>query len=93
MRERAMSNILHTVISLFFSLLILAFFVSMIFTWLPIPPSNPVRGFFDRIARPIVAPIDQRIPPIGVIRISFFIAIWAMYFTRNVFLDALPPTW
>ena len=87
------SNILHTVISLFFGFLILSFFVSMVFSWLPIPPSNPIRSFFDGIVRPIVAPLDQRIPPIGFLRLSFLVAFWALFFTRNLFLDALPPSW
>ncbi|MBA3823854.1 MAG: YggT family protein [Ktedonobacterales bacterium] len=88
-----MSNILHTVISLFFSFLILSFFASMIFSWLPIPPSNPIRHFFDNIVRPIVAPLDRVIPPIGIFRLSFLIAFWALFFAQNLFLSALPANW
>jgi len=88
-----MSNILHTAISLFFNFLFVSFFVSMVFSFLPIPPSNPVRGFFDGIVRPIVTPLDRRIPPVGMFRLSFLIAVFAVLFAQNLFLAALPPNW
>jgi uncharacterized protein YggT (Ycf19 family) len=86
-------QIAHTLINVFFGFLIIAFLVSMVLSWLPIAPANPFKRTVDRIIQPILGPIDQRIPPLGFLRISFFIAIWAVFFLRDLFLNALPASW
>jgi uncharacterized protein YggT (Ycf19 family) len=86
-------HIASTIVSAFFGFLIIAFLVSMVLSWLPIAPANPFKRTVDRIIQPILGPIDRRIPPVGFIRISFFIAIWAVFFLRELFLNALPGAW
>ncbi len=88
-----MNGIAHLIVQLFFGFLILAFIISMLLSWLPIAPSNPIKLFFNRIINPIVAPLDRRIPPMGMFRLSFLFAFWALLFARGLFLAALPASW
>jgi YggT family protein len=84
---------IHAIAQLFFGLLIIIMIVSMVLSWLPMPAVAPVKRFLDTLTQPIVGPLDQRIPPFGIFRLSFLIAFWALLFARALFLAALPPNW
>lgn len=84
---------IHLLTQAFFSFLLIVFFLSMILSWLPISPANPVSRFCNLIIGPILAPFDQRIPPIGMFRISFLIAWWSILFVEQLILIALPKAW
>ena len=83
----------HRLVQLFFGFLIIAFLVSMVMSWLPISPSNPIKLIVNRIIQPILAPLDQRIPPVGMFRLSFLFAFWGLIFAQSLFLAALPLNW
>jgi YggT family protein len=86
-------HLAHLLIQIFFYFLIGAFLVNMLLSWFPVSPSNPIKRFFTMIIAPILDPLDRRIPPIGIFRVSFIIAFWALIFTQSLFLAALPATW
>jgi len=86
-------GLIHTLVQVFFYFLIAVVFVSFIISWLPINPDNPVSLFLNRILRPLREPLDRRIPPIGFLNISFLILIWAINFTMQLILYALPASW
>jgi YggT family protein len=83
----------HTITRLFFGFLIIAFLINMVLSWFPISPANPFRRFFSTIIAPILDPLDRRIPPIGIFRVSFLIAFWALFFASSLFQVALPAGW
>lgn len=82
-------SLLSWTVQVFFAFLIISFFVSMILSWMPIAPSHPVNRFFGTITRPILEPFDRRIPPVGMFRISFLIAFWALFFVRQMLMYGL----
>ncbi len=86
-------HIAHTIIQIFFGFLIVTFLVNMVLSWFPISPSNPIRRVSSQIIAPILDPLDRRIPPVGIFRVSFIIAFWAVFFARGLFLAALPSGW
>jgi uncharacterized protein YggT (Ycf19 family) len=86
-------DILHLVNRLFFGFLILSFFMTFILSFLPLNPGNPVSRFFNMIVAPVREPLDRRIPPLGVIRITFIIAMWALFFMMQLVNVALPSGW
>jgi YggT family protein len=83
----------HLLVQIFFYFLMGAFLVTMLLSWFPVSPSNPIKRFCTMIIAPILDPLDRRIPPIGIFRVSFIIAFWALIFARGLFLAALPTTW
>lgn len=93
------SGLLHLVIDLFFRLLILAIFVRVILSWLPLPPGNPFTRFFTNLTDPILMPIAKRIPAgvVGFFDLSLIIALffswWALGLLDAIFLSALPAGW
>ncbi len=83
----------HTITKLFFGFLIIAFLINMVLSWFPISPANPFKRFITRIIAPLIEPLDRRIPPIGIFRVSFLIAFWALFFASSLFQAALPAGW
>lgn len=86
-------DIAHTVVQLFFAFLIIAFLAQMVLSWIPQLSGSPFSRFVNRITGPIIDPLDRIIPPIGIFRISFLVAFWALLFVRGLFLTALPANW
>lgn len=84
---------IHLVIQLFFSFLILCVIIGILLTWLPIARDNPVSRFIEIVTAPVKSPFEKRIPPIGFLNITPIIVIWALYFTMNLILAALPGAW
>lgn len=88
-----MDGPLHIAIGLFFTFLLIAVIANVILSWLPISPGNPVSRFVSAVVYPIREPLDRRIPPLGMINITPFIAIWAIWFVRGLILFAIPQSW
>lgn len=84
---------IHLIVSWFFWALIISLFVNAILSWLPLAPGNPIVRFFNTIVRPIVAPLDRRIPRVGMISISYLLAFFVISFLRSLILYALPINW
>ncbi len=86
-------EILHFVVRIFFGFLIVAFFASWILSFFQLGAGNPILRFVNIVIGPIREPLDRRIPTIGVLNVSFLVALWALFFVMNLILIALPPTW
>ncbi len=52
-----------------------AIFIRIIFSWTGIDPENPVAVFLREITEPILAPIRQFIPRIGMLDLTPMVAI------------------
>ena len=69
--------ILFDLAELYFIILIVRAILSW-FPYNPHSPLNPVRSFIYAITEPVLAPLRRIIPPIGMIDISFLVAIIVM---------------
>lgn len=85
-------NILHTVISLFFAVLIILLIVRWILSFF-VKEGNPIMLFMIRCTDPMIAPVRKRIPPVAFIDISWFFVWSALIIMRVLLLQALPYGW
>ncbi len=84
---------LHTIVNVFFYVLIFLFFINFILSFFSLPPSNPVVRFVSLAIRPVYEPFERRIPPAGIFNIAYLVAIWALYFINGMIQYALPARW
>jgi YggT family protein len=57
-----------------------AIFIRIIFSWIGMDPSNPVAIFLNNITEPILAPIRQFIPRVGMLDLTPMVAIILLMF-------------
>lgn len=72
---------------------IVILFVRAILSWFPFNPSsplNPVRRVVFAITEPVLAPFRRIIPPIGMIDISFIVAIIVVQLIVQNVLGRIP---
>ena len=53
----------------------MAIFIRIIASWIAVDPRNPLMAFLHEITEPILAPIRQFMPRIGMIDLSPMVAI------------------
>lgn len=88
-----MFSLLHWAVRLFFGFLIVCFFMTFILSFLPLDPGHPVNRFFNTVIAPVRDPLDRRIPPVGMFRISYIVAFWGLFFVMQLLLATLPAGW
>jgi YggT family protein len=74
-------------------LYVLVLFIRAILSWFPYDPQsplNPIRRVVFTITEPVLAPFRRIIPPIGMIDISFIVAIIAVELFVRVVLARIP---
>lgn len=74
-------------------LYIVILFVRAILSWFPFNPSsplNPVRRVVFAITEPVLAPFRRIIPPVGMIDISFIVAIIVVQLIVQNVLGRIP---
>ena len=59
-----------------------AIFIRIIFSWIGMDPENPVAIFMREITEPILAPLRQFIPRIGMLDLTPMVAIILLNFIR-----------
>ena len=72
---------------------VLILFLRAILSWFPFDPSSPINGVrrvVFAITEPVLAPFRRLIPPIGMIDISFIVAILVVQLVVNNILGRLP---
>lgn len=90
---------LHTIIDLFFKILIIFMFVRVILSWIQLAPANPIVRFFGNVVDPIINPIARRLPHLGVgafdigFTVAFIFMWWALSVIDGYILYAMPPSW
>ncbi len=65
---------IERVINLITNILILIVFLDALLSFF-LPPTNPLRNALDRIVRPMLAPIQRVVPPLGGLDLSPLILI------------------
>ncbi len=56
-----------------------AIFIRIIFSWIGMDPQNPVAVFLNEITEPILAPIRQFMPRMGMLDFTPMAAIFLLY--------------
>lgn len=72
---------------------VLILFARAILSWFPYDPSsplNPVRRVIFTLTEPVLAPFRKIIPPIGMLDISFLVAIIVVQVFVNEVLAKIP---
>jgi YggT family protein len=59
-----------------------AIFIRIIFSWIGMDPENPVAIFMREITEPILAPLRQFIPRVGMLDLTPMVAIILLNFIR-----------
>ena len=74
-------------------LYVIILFVRALMSWFPYDPSsplNPVRRVLFTITEPVLGPFRRIIPPIGMIDISFIVAIFVIQAIVQTVLIRIP---
>jgi len=61
-----------------------AIFIRIIFSWIGMDPQNPVAVFLNEITEPILAPIRQFMPRLGMLDLTPMAAIFLLYIISRV---------
>jgi YggT family protein len=72
---------------------VLVLFARALLSWFPYSPSsplNPVRRLVFTVTEPVLAPFRRIIPPMGMIDLSFLVAIIVVQLFVNDVLGRLP---
>ncbi len=67
-----------------------AIFIRIIFSWIGMDPQNPVAVFLHEITEPILAPIRQFMPRMGMLDLSPMVAIFLLYIIARFAARLLP---
>ena len=80
--------ILRQLVDLLFGLYSLAIIARVFLSWVRVDPYHPAIQFLYRITEPILAPLRQRIPPLGMVDISPMVALIGLLIVQRI-VDAL----
>lgn len=72
---------------------VLILFARALLSWFPYSPSsplNPVRRLVFTVTEPVLAPFRRIVPPVGMIDLSFLVAIIVVQIFVNDVLGRLP---
>jgi len=69
--------------------LLIAIFIRVIMSWIAIDPSNPIFVVIREITEPILAPIRQFMPRIGMIDLSPMVASFLLFLIAQAASRAL----
>ncbi len=61
-----------------------AIFIRIIFSWIGMDPDNPMAIFLNNITEPILAPIRQFIPRVGMLDLTPMVAIILLMFIARI---------
>ncbi|MEE8346428.1 MAG: YggT family protein [Dehalococcoidia bacterium] len=65
-------------------ILMVAIFIRIIFSWIGMDPDNPMAIFLNNITEPIMAPIRQFIPRVGMLDLTPMVAIILLMFIARI---------
>ncbi len=67
-----------------------AIFIRIILSWIGMDPQNPVAVFLHEITEPILAPIRQFMPRMGMLDLSPMVAIFLLYIIARFAARLIP---
>lgn len=91
----ALSNLVHTVISIYIWLLIASVVLSWLVSFNVVNTRNPlvhtIGDFLHRVTEPLLRPIRSVLPSMGGLDISPVVLILALWFVRDLATEYLRP--
>ena len=82
-------SFLITFLSILFEILNIAIIARVLTSWMNIRPDHPIVEFLYQITEPILGPLRNLIPPIGMMDISPIVAIILLEIVRNILVSLL----
>ena len=76
--------VLYKVIDILFTLFELAILARVLLSWFRVNPYHPAVAFLYQITEPILKPLRNVIPPLGMIDISPIVALILMDIVRQI---------
>jgi len=76
--------ILRQLVDLLFGLYSLAIIARVFLSWMRVDLYHPAIQFLYRITEPILAPLRQRIPPVGMVDISPMVALIGLLIVQRI---------
>lgn len=80
---------LVTLLDLGILILMVALFIQVIFSWIAPHQQNPVQVVAQQLCRPILAPLQRVIPPLGGLDLSVLVAMLALQLARMLIIAPL----
>lgn len=80
---------LYSFVELLFNILIFAIIGRALLSWFNVGPGHPIGRVLHEITEPILAPLRQVMPRIGMLDISPIVAILLLSFLQGIILRAL----
>lgn len=65
-----------------YSLIVL---VSVVMSWMQLPPSNPIASFTHALTEPLLDPIRRALPPMGGLDFSPMVLLIGLRMVRSLF--------
>lgn len=63
--------------------------VRALMSWINPDPYNPIVRFIYQLTEPILAPFRRFVPPVGMLDVSFIVAILVLYLAESVILSIM----
>ena len=82
---QAVAGVLHTVIWFAYILLI----ARAVLSWVSPDPSNPIVQFLYAATEPIITPLRQKIPSMGMLDLSFIVALIGLLFIDEFLVNSM----
>jgi YggT family protein len=81
--------VLIQLVDLLFGLYSLAIIARVFISWTRIDTYHPVVQFIYRITEPVLAPLRERIPPVGMMDISPIVALFVLLILQKIVVAVL----
>jgi YggT family protein len=75
---------LATFLLILFQILTIAIIIRALLSWFPIDRNNPLIAILDQITEPVLAPLRQVVPRIGMIDITPLVAILLLQLLQSI---------
>lgn len=79
-----MAVYLRLFVDVLFNVLIFAILIDALISWFPISPNSPIVRLLDDITEPILAPLRQVVPRLGMFDITPIVAMFILEILQNI---------
>jgi YggT family protein len=77
------------IVDMLFRTINILLLIRALMSWINPDPYNPIVRFIYQITEPILAPFRRFVPPVGMLDVSFIVAILVLYLAQGVILSIL----
>lgn len=79
-----MVDYLRIFVDILFNVLIFAILIDALISWFPIAPDSPIVRLLDDITEPILAPLRQVVPRLGMLDITPIVAMFVLEILQSI---------